>query len=134
METGLCGGKTIKPVLAGQQHIAVELRVLEPALGAGRYAGRDGIVARMGRARFAGSPRLLRNADMGPAEIREICVLDGGGKGPLRAAMLALATPHAQLHGSPMSHAKDQHALPSRCTVTADACPRTMRGLVVPIP
>jgi magnesium chelatase family protein len=39
------------------------------------------------RERFAGSERLLANGDMGPAEIREICILDEAGKGLLRAAM-----------------------------------------------
>jgi magnesium chelatase family protein len=42
------------------------------------------------RARFAGSERLVSNADMGPAEIRDICVLDDAGKGLLRAAMQQL--------------------------------------------
>jgi magnesium chelatase family protein len=42
------------------------------------------------RQRFAESERLLCNADMGPAEIREYCVLDDAGKGLLRAAMQQL--------------------------------------------
>jgi len=42
------------------------------------------------RARFAGSPRLFSNADMNPAEIREICVLGDAGKGLPRAAMQQL--------------------------------------------
>ena len=42
------------------------------------------------RERFAGSERLLCNGDMGPAEIREICLLDDAGKGLLRAAMQQL--------------------------------------------
>jgi magnesium chelatase family protein len=42
------------------------------------------------RQRFAGSERLLSNADMGPAEVREVCQLDDAGKGLLRAAMQQL--------------------------------------------
>jgi magnesium chelatase family protein len=42
------------------------------------------------RERFAGSDRLVSNGDMGPAEIREYCVLDDAGKGLLRAAMQQL--------------------------------------------
>ena len=42
------------------------------------------------RERFEGSERLLSNGDMGPAEIREYCVLDDAGKGLLRAAMQQL--------------------------------------------
>jgi magnesium chelatase family protein len=42
------------------------------------------------RERFAGSERLVSNADMGPAEIREVCVVDDAGKGLLRAAMQQL--------------------------------------------
>ena len=42
------------------------------------------------RERFAGSERLLSNADMGPAEVREVCQLDDAGKGLLRAAMQQL--------------------------------------------
>ena len=38
------------------------------------------------RQRFAGT-RLTCNADMGPAEVREVCVVDGTGKALLRAAM-----------------------------------------------
>ena len=42
------------------------------------------------RERFAESERLLCNADMGPAEVREVCQLDDAGKGLLRAAMQQL--------------------------------------------
>ena len=42
------------------------------------------------RQRFAESERLLCNADMGPAEVREVCQLDDAGKGLLRAAMQQL--------------------------------------------
>ena len=42
------------------------------------------------RERFAGSERLMCNGDMGPAEIREICLLDDAGIGLLRAAMQQL--------------------------------------------
>ena len=42
------------------------------------------------RQRFAESERLLCNADMGPAEVREYCQLDDAGKGLLRAAMQQL--------------------------------------------
>jgi len=42
------------------------------------------------RQRFAASARLLSNADMGPAEVREHCPLDDAGKGLLRAAMQQL--------------------------------------------
>ena len=42
------------------------------------------------RQRFAGSPRLLCNADMGPAEVREYCALDDAGRSLLRAAMQQL--------------------------------------------
>ena len=42
------------------------------------------------RQRFAASERLLCNADMGPAEVREHCSLDDAGKGLLRAAMQQL--------------------------------------------
>ena len=42
------------------------------------------------RQRFAASERLLCNADMGPAEVREYCQLDDTGKGLLRAAMQQL--------------------------------------------
>ena len=38
------------------------------------------------RARFRGT-RLLANADMGPAEVRDFCRLDDAGKSLLRAAM-----------------------------------------------
>ena len=41
------------------------------------------------RQRFAGT-ELLCNADMGPAEVREICRLDDGGRGLVRAAMQQL--------------------------------------------
>jgi magnesium chelatase family protein len=41
------------------------------------------------RERFAGTS-LSCNADMGPAEIREFCPLDGEGKALLRAAMQQL--------------------------------------------
>ena len=42
------------------------------------------------RQRFAESERLLCNADMGPAEVREMCQLDETGRGLLRAAMQQL--------------------------------------------
>ena len=42
------------------------------------------------RERFTGSERLMCNGDMGPAEVREICLLDDAGKGLLRAAMQQL--------------------------------------------
>ena len=42
------------------------------------------------RAPFAGSERLVANGDLGPAEIRQFCVLDDAGKGLLRAAMQQL--------------------------------------------
>ena len=42
------------------------------------------------RQRFAASERLLCNADMGPAEVREMCQLDETGRGLLRAAMQQL--------------------------------------------
>ena len=42
------------------------------------------------RQRFAGSKRLLCNADMGPAEVREHCQLDETGRSLLRAAMQQL--------------------------------------------
>jgi magnesium chelatase family protein len=41
------------------------------------------------RGRFEGS-QLLSNADMGPAEVREFCVVDDAGKSLLRAAMKQL--------------------------------------------
>jgi len=41
------------------------------------------------RARFRGT-KLACNADMGPAEVREHCVVDGAGKSLLRAAMQQL--------------------------------------------
>ena len=41
------------------------------------------------RARFVGS-KLLSNADMGPAEVREFCTIDDAGKSLLRAAMKQL--------------------------------------------
>jgi magnesium chelatase family protein len=41
------------------------------------------------RGRFEGS-QLLSNADMGPAEVRELCVIDDAGKSLLRAAMKQL--------------------------------------------
>ena len=40
------------------------------------------------RQRFAGT-RLTCNADMGPAEVREVCAVDATGKALLRAAMEA---------------------------------------------
>ena len=46
------------------------------------------------RARFAaatdGGPRLVCNADMGPAEVRQYCEVDAAGKALLRAAMQQL--------------------------------------------
>jgi magnesium chelatase family protein len=41
------------------------------------------------RGRFADTP-LSCNADMGPTEVREICQLDEGGRGLVRAAMQQL--------------------------------------------
>jgi magnesium chelatase family protein len=41
------------------------------------------------RARFEGT-RLLTNADMGPAEVRDFCRLDDAGRSLLRAAMKQL--------------------------------------------
>jgi magnesium chelatase family protein len=41
------------------------------------------------RARFEGT-RLLTNADMGPAEVRDFCKLDYAGRSLLRAAMKQL--------------------------------------------
>jgi hypothetical protein len=38
------------------------------------------------RERFAGSERLVGKGDMGPAEVREVCVLDDAGKGLLPAS------------------------------------------------
>jgi magnesium chelatase family protein len=40
--------------------------------------------------RFAGSPKIKTNADMGPAEVREHCALDAAGQSLLRAAMRQL--------------------------------------------
>jgi magnesium chelatase family protein len=42
------------------------------------------------RQRFADSERVASNGDMGPAEIREVCVLDDAERGLLRAAMQQL--------------------------------------------
>jgi magnesium chelatase family protein len=39
--------------------------------------------------RFQGT-RLLANADMGPAEVRDFCQVDGAGRSLLRAAMKQL--------------------------------------------
>jgi magnesium chelatase family protein len=40
--------------------------------------------------RFASNPKLRTNADMGPAEVREHCQLDGAGQQLMRAAMRQL--------------------------------------------
>jgi magnesium chelatase family protein len=40
--------------------------------------------------RFAGSPKIKTNADMGPAEVRAYCQLDAAGQSLLRAAMRQL--------------------------------------------
>ena len=42
------------------------------------------------RRRFEGSSEILANADMGPAEVREHCVVDDAGRNLLRAAMQQL--------------------------------------------
>ena len=42
------------------------------------------------RARFEGHPGLLANADMGPAEVRDYCQVDEGGRSLLRTAMQQL--------------------------------------------
>ena len=49
------------------------------------------------QARFIGTP-LMCNADMGPAHIREYCVVDGAGKGLLRAAMQQLGMSARSFH------------------------------------
>ena len=40
--------------------------------------------------RFAATPKLRTNADMGPAEVREYCQLDAAGQSLMRAAMRQL--------------------------------------------
>jgi magnesium chelatase family protein len=42
------------------------------------------------RQRFKGHPGLLANADMGPAEVRDYCQVDEGGRSLLRTAMQQL--------------------------------------------
>ena len=42
------------------------------------------------RQRFEGSRGLLSNADMGPAEVRDLCQVDDAGRSLLRAAMQQL--------------------------------------------
>ena len=42
------------------------------------------------RRRFEGGSEILANADMGPAEVREHCVVDDAGRNLLRAAMKQL--------------------------------------------
>lgn len=71
------------------------------------------------RQRFAGSGRLLCNADLGPAEIREVCQLDETGKGLLRAAM-------QQLHFS----ARAYHRIPKLARTIADLAESESIGTV----
>jgi magnesium chelatase family protein len=49
------------------------------------------------QARFIGTP-LMCNADMGPAHIREYCVVDEAGKGLMRAAMQQLGMSARSFH------------------------------------
>ena len=49
------------------------------------------------RQRFAGT-RLTRNADMGPAEVREYCRIDDAGRSLLRAAMTQLSMSARAFH------------------------------------
>jgi magnesium chelatase family protein len=60
-----------------------------PAEGSAAVRGRVEAARERQRERFAGT-RLACNADMGAAEVRRYCELDGAGQGLLRAAMQRL--------------------------------------------
>ena len=73
-------------------HLATDTDVVGDFLGAGERIERDRLHrARVQaprerqRARLADSDRLACTGDLGPAEIREHCVLDDAGKGLVRA-------------------------------------------------
>jgi len=67
------------------------------------------------RQRFAASERLLCNADMGPAEVREYCPLDDAGRGLLRAAMQQLHLSARAYHRIPSL--RSGQALKLACTI-----------------
>ncbi len=158
--------KRISGPLLDRIHIHIEvLRVEYEKLSDDRFGERSAAIrARVEaarqrqRQRFAGSERLMCNGDMGPAEIREVCVLEDAGKGLLRAAMqqlhltarayhriLKLARTIADLAGSPsIETAHLAEAIQYRASDSGEARfayrsanradPRRRRGLGSPPP